>query len=98
MNITDIEIIGDKLLIKPRPRDKELGGVEIQDTARQKVEVGTVVKLGTGWFDSDGELIPFTCEVGDKILFDWLSGTNMKINNESFIILKNDNISGVIDE
>jgi len=98
MTIDQIDIIGDKILIKPKARDTNLEGVEIQDTARQKVEVGTVVKLGTGSYDSNGRPIQFIVQVGDKIMFDWQSGTNMTINKEQFIILECENIAGLFDD
>ena len=89
----------DRILIK-RIEEKESvkGGIIIPDTAKEKPQEGEVVAVGPGGRDETGKLIPLDVKKGDKILFGKWSGTEVKIDGQELLIMKESDIMGVIDE
>lgn len=89
--------IRDHILVK-RKEELEVspGGIVIAPTAREKPTEGEVLAVGTGKISSDGTLIPLEVAVGDVILFNKFSGTEIKVGNEDYLILKEDNILCVL--
>jgi chaperonin GroES len=73
------------------------GGVIIPDTAKEKPQQGEVVAVGPGARDKDGKLIPLDVKPGDRILFGKWSGTEVKIDGEELLIMKESDIMGVLD-
>ncbi|RXF68251.1 co-chaperone GroES [Hansschlegelia zhihuaiae] len=76
--------------------EKSKGGIIIPDTAKEKPQEGEVVAVGPGARDDDGDLIPLDVKAGDKILFGKWSGTEVKIDGEELLIMKESDIMGVI--
>ena len=76
---------------------KSKGGIIIPDTAKEKPMQGEVVAIGPGGRDEAGKLIPIDLKVGDVILFGKWSGTEVKIDDEEFLIMKESDIMGVIE-
>ena len=76
--------------------EKSKGGIIIPDTAKEKPQEGEVVSVGPGARDEDGDLIPLDVKVGDKILFGKWSGTEVKIDGEDLIIMKESDILGIV--
>src|SRR5271169_5235571 len=78
----------DRILIK-RVEDKQTvkGGILIPDTAKEKPQEGAVVAVGTGRKDKDGKVVPLDVKAGDRILFGKFSGTEIKLDNEEYLIL-----------
>ena len=76
---------------------KTAGGIIIPDTAQEKPQQGKVTAVGPGGRDESGKLIPIDVKVGDRILFGKWSGTEVKLDGEELIIMKESDIMGVID-
>ena len=76
--------------------EKTAGGIIIPDTAKEKPQEGEVVALGTGKRDDDGKLIEFTVKKGDRVLISKYGGTEVKIEGESYLIMREDDILGII--
>jgi chaperonin GroES len=76
--------------------EKTAGGIIIPDTAKEKPQEGEVVALGTGKRDEDGKIIEFTVKKGDKVLISKYGGTEVKIEGESYLIMREDDILGII--
>ena len=77
---------------------KTAGGVIIPDTAKEKPQQGTVIAVGPGGRDENGKLIPIDVKVGDRILFGKWSGTEVKIDGVEYLIMKESDIMGVIEQ
>ena len=76
--------------------EKTAGGIIIPDTAKEKPSEGEVVSVGAGARDEDGDRIPMDVKEGDKVLFGKWSGTEVKINGEDLLIMKESDIMGII--
>ena len=87
----------DRVLIKVLDSDeKTAGGIIIPDTAQEKPMEGEVLEVGSGSRDESGKLIPLDVKSGDKILFGKWSGTEVKMNSEEYLIMKESDIMGII--
>ena len=78
--------------------EKTAGGIIIPDTAKEKPSQGEVIAVGPGGRDESGKLIPIDVEVGDRVLFGKWSGTEVKIDGQELLIMKESDIMGVLDE
>ena len=87
----------DRILVK-RVEEKETvkGGIIIPDTAKEKPQEGTVMAIGAGKLDDNGKRIPLEVKVGDKVLFGKYSGNEIKIDDVELVILREDDILGII--
>ena len=87
----------DRVLVK-RLEEGEVkkGGIIIPDTAKEKPSQGEVIAVGPGRKDDEGKVIPMELKVGNKILFGKYSGTEVKLDDEEFIIMKEDEVLGVL--
>ena len=87
----------DRVLVK-RIEEKEVvkGGIIIPDTAKEKPQEGTVVAVGSGKLDEAGKRIPLEVKAGEKVLFGKYAGTEIKIDDVDHIILREDEILGII--
>ena len=77
--------------------EKTAGGIIIPDTAKEKPQEGEVLAVGPGVRDKDGTLVPLDVNAGDRILFAKWGGTDIKIDGEELLILKENDILGVIE-
>ncbi len=88
----------DRVLLKRVEEDKKTsGGIIIPDTAKEKPSQGQVVAIGPGGRDEDGKVIQMSVKVGDRVLFAKWSGTEVKVDGEDFLIVKESEILGVIE-
>ena len=76
---------------------KTAGGIIIPDTAKEKPQEGEIIAVGPGGRDESGKLIPIDLKVGDTILFGKWSGTEVKIDGEELLIMKESDVMGVIE-
>jgi chaperonin GroES len=89
----------DRVVIKCiDAEEKSAGGIIIPDTAKEKPSQGEVIAVGPGGRDEAGELIPIDIKVGDRVLFGKWSGTEVKIDGQELLIMKESDIMGIIDE
>ena len=87
----------DRVVVKPTEQEnKTAGGIIIPDTAKEKPQEGEVVAVGPGARKDNGDLIPVDVKAGDRVLFGKWSGTEVKINGEDLLIMKESDIMGVI--
>ena len=87
----------DRVVVKRLESDeKSAGGIIIPDTAKEKPSEGEVVAVGPGELTEDGKLKPMNVKQGDKILFGKWSGTEVKMNGEEYLIMKESDIMGII--
>jgi chaperonin GroES len=92
-----VKPLGDRVLIQPlEDKDVKKGGIIIPDTAKEKPQEGTVVTVGTGKLDDSGKKIEFNVKVGDKVLISKYGGTEIKIDGENHLIMREDDILGII--
>ena len=77
---------------------KTAGGIIIPDTAKEKPQQGEVVAAGPGVRDEQGKLVPLDVKAGDKVLFGKWSGTEVKIDGEELLIMKESDILGVLED
>ena len=78
--------------------EKSAGGIIIPDTAKEKPSQGEVIAVGPGGRDESGKLIPIDLKDGDRVLLGKWSGTEVKIDGEELLIMKESDIMGIIDE
>ena len=94
-----IKPLGDRVLVKRiKEEDKTKGGIIIPDTAKEKPQEGKVVAVGKGKVAEDGKLIAPEVKAGDKILFGKYSGSEIKLDGEEHVVLREDDILGIISE
>ncbi len=88
----------DRVLVKRvEEEQKTKGGIIIPDTAKEKPMQGEVLAVGPGARDEGGELVPMSVQVGDRVLFGKWSGTEVKIDDEEVLIMKESDIMGVLE-
>jgi chaperonin GroES len=91
--------LGDRILVKrlEDETEKTTGGIIIPDTAKEKPQRGKVVSLGEGKRTEEGNLLPMRLKKGQEILFGKYSGNEVKIDGEEYIIMREDDVLGVIE-
>jgi chaperonin GroES len=77
--------------------EKTKGGIIIPDTAKEKPQEGEIIAVGSGARDENGKLVPLDVKAGDRVLFGKWSGTEVKIDGEDLLIMKESDIMGVLD-
>lgn len=89
----------DRVVVKRIESDeKTAGGIIIPDTAKEKPQTGEVVSVGPGGRDESGKLIPIDVKKGDTVLFGKWSGTEVKIDGVEYLIMKESDIMGVMED
>ncbi len=90
--------LGDRVVVRRVEEEaKTKGGIIIPDTAKEKPQEGEVIAVGPGARDEEGKRVPMDVKAGDRILFGKWSGTEVKLDSEELIIMKESDILGVLD-
>jgi chaperonin GroES len=94
---TKLRPLHDRILVK-RVEEEEVrrGGIIIPDTAKEKPQEGKVIAVGTGKVTDDGKKIPLDVKAGDRILFGKYSGSEVKIDDEEYLIMKEEDVLGIL--
>ena len=94
-----IRPLQDRVLVKriEEDREKTKGGIIIPDTAKEKPQQGKVIAAGKGKVNDDGKVTPLDVKVGDTILFGKYSGSEIKIDGDEHLIMREDDILGVVE-
>jgi len=94
----DIRPLHDRIVVK-RIEEKETmrGGLYIPDSAKEKPQEGEVIAVGKGKRTEDGKLLPLDLKVGDRILFGKYSGSDIKIGDNDYLIMREDEVLGVLE-
>ncbi len=92
-----IKPLGDRVLVEPiEEKEVQKGGIIIPDSAKEKPQEGKVVEVGTGKRDDDGKVIAFNVKKGDRVLMPKYGGTEVKIGDKEYQIIREEDILGVI--
>ena len=93
-----IRPLQDRVIVRRiAEEEKSKGGIIIPDTAKEKPQEGKIVAVGKGKMSDEGKLIPVEVKVGDKILFAKYSGSEIKIDGEEHLIMREEDILGVVE-
>jgi chaperonin GroES len=91
--------IADKILVKRLDaREVSKGGIVLPDTAKEKPQEGKVIALGDGRISEEGKTLPFSVKKGDRVIFTSYSGSEVKIDNDEYLILGEDEIMAVVEQ
>ncbi|MCD6533724.1 MAG: co-chaperone GroES [Deltaproteobacteria bacterium] len=94
MNIRPLQ---DRIIVKRlEEEEKTAGGIIIPDAAKEKPMQGEVMAVGNGKVTEDGKVLPLDVKVGDKILFGKYAGTEVKLDGEDYLIMREDDVLGVL--
>jgi chaperonin GroES len=89
----------DRIIVKRVDEEtKTAGGIFIPDTAKEKPQQGEVVAVGKGKKTEDGKIIPMDVKPGDKVLFGKYAGTEIKLEGQDYLIMREDDILGVVEK
>lgn len=92
-----IKPLGDRVLVQMIEEEEQTqGGIIIPDSAKEKPQTAKVVALGTGRKDDDGKTVEFNVKVGDRVFVSKYGGTEVKLDGESYTLLREDDILGVL--
>ncbi|MBS4166670.1 10 kDa chaperonin [Neochlamydia sp. AcF65] len=90
--------LGNRVLVRRLEQEEKLkGGIILPDSAKKKQEQAKVVAIGTGRKDKKGQLIPIPVNIGDIIIMEKYSGQDIKLEDEEYVILKADDIIGIVE-
>jgi chaperonin GroES len=97
VNAMQVRPLHDRVLVKRFvEEEKSKGGIIIPDTAKEKPIQGEIIAVGTGRVTDDGKVRPLEVKKGDKVLFGKYSGTEIKIEGEEFLMMREEDILGII--
>jgi chaperonin GroES len=95
----NLQPLGDRVVVQPAGREETTkSGIVIPDTAKEKPQRGTVIAVGEGRRDDDGDRIPMDVQVGDSVLFAKYGGTEFKYEDEEYLILSEKDILAKIED
>ncbi len=93
----NLKPLSDRVVIKPSPKEEVTkSGLVIPDTAKEKPQEGTILAIGPGRTDEDGKRLPMDVKVGDKVLYAKYAGTEIKIEGEEHLIIKETDILAIV--
>ena len=94
-----IRPLQDRVIVKRiEEEEKSKGGIIIPDTAKEKPQEGKVVAVGKGKMNEDGKIIPLDVKVNDRVLFGKYSGSEINIDSEEHLIMREEDILGIIEK
>ncbi len=92
-----IQPLADRVIVKAaEAEEKTKGGIILPDTAKEKPIEGTVIAVGPGKQTDDGKVVALTVKVGDKVLYGKYSGTEVRVEEEEYLIMRESDIFGII--
>ncbi len=92
-----IQPLGDRVLVKPiEAKETKRGGLIIPDTAKEKPQEGEIIACGKGKTAEDGKVLPRDVKAGDKILYGKYSGSEIKLDDQEYLIMHQDDILGIL--
>jgi chaperonin GroES len=98
-NIMNIKPLGERVVVKTlESEERTKSGIVLPDTAKEKPQMGKVLAVGTGRVLDNGQKIPLEVRAGDKVLFAKYAGTEVKLDGEEYMILKENDILAILPE
>ena len=99
MATSNFRPLHDRVVVRRvESEEKTKGGIIIPDTAKEKPQEGEIIAVGSGARDESGKLVPLVVKAGDRVLFGKWSGTEVKLDGEDLLIMKESDIMGVIEQ
>lgn len=96
--MADLKPLSDRVVVKAvTAEEKTAGGIVLPDTAKEKPQQGEVVAVGPGKLLDNGKLAPMDVNVGDRVYYGKYSGTEVKLNGQELVVLRQDDILGVVE-
>jgi chaperonin GroES len=93
-----IRPLADRILVKRIDKEeKSKGGIIIPDTAKEKPQEGRVIAIGTGRVNDEGKTVPLTVKKGDRVLFGKYSGSEIELDGEEHLIIREEDVLAVLD-
>ncbi|HON39426.1 MAG: co-chaperone GroES [Desulfomonilia bacterium] len=93
-----IRPLQDRIIVqRVEEEQKTAGGIIIPDTAKEKPQIGKVIAAGKGKKTEDGKVLPMDVKKGDKVLFSKYSGSEVKMDGEEYLIMREDDILGIVE-
>jgi len=93
----NLKPLSDRVIVKPKePEEVTKGGIILPDTAKEKPMEGEIIAVGEGRTSDDGKLIKMELKVGDKILYGKYSGTEVKVNDVEYLIMRESDVYAII--
>jgi chaperonin GroES len=94
-----IRPLQDRIIVQRiEEEEKTAGGIIIPDTAKEKPQIGKVIAVGNGRKTEDGTVVPMDVKKGDKVLFSKYAGSEVKLDGDEFLIMKEDDILGIVEK
>jgi len=92
-----LQPLHDRVLVRPAaPEETTAGGIIIPDTAKEKPQEGEIIAIGSGRTTEEGKLIPMNVSVGDMVIYGKYGGTEITVNNEDLLIMKESDIYAIV--
>lgn len=92
-----VQPLGDRLMVRRiEEEEQQRGGIIIPDTAKEKPQQGEVVAVGIGRLGDDGKRVPLEVKVGDKVLFGKYSGTEVKLDDDEYLMMREEDVLGIL--
>lgn len=89
--------LGDRILVEPTEASEQTkGGIVLPDTAKEKPQEGKIIAIGEGKKTDDGKVVPTSLKIGDKVLYGKYSGTEITVDGNEYLIVREDDILGII--
>jgi chaperonin GroES len=89
--------LSDRVLVKPlEAKEQTKGGIVLPDTAKEKPQEGEIIAVGEGKRGSDGKIVPLSLKIGDKVLYGKYSGTEITLDEQEYLIVREEDVLGVI--
>ncbi len=93
-----IRPLQDRVIVERiEEEERTKGGIIIPDTAKEKPQEGKIIAVGKGKVSDDGKVLPLSVKAGDKILFGKYSGTEIKLNGNEYLIMREEDILGIVE-
>ena len=90
--------LGDRVVVKPlEEEERTKGGIVLPDTAKEKPQHGEILAVGPGALDEDGDRLPMDVNVGDRVLFAKYAGTEVKVDDDELLILRQSDILAIVE-
>jgi chaperonin GroES len=94
-----IRPLQDRIIVQRiEEEEKTAGGIIIPDTAKEKPQIGRVIAAGNGRKTEDGKIVPMDVKKDDKVLFSKYAGSEVKLDGEEYLIMKEDDILGIVEK
>ena len=96
--MASLKPLGDRIIVKAlSAEEKTAGGIVLPDSAKEKPQQGEVVAVGPGRIQDNGKIAPMDIQQGDRVYYGKYSGTEVKLHNEELVVLRQDDILGVVE-